>query len=120
VSAQRYVSVLISDKSADTFMKDNLHLKIHKKMVGHDKLYGTTTMGTRGQVVIPADARKDLNLKPGDHLLVMGKFGKVLGFVKADQMESFIKTIMDNLAGSGMEKAAGEYIKEFMEGINKS
>jgi len=100
--------------------EDSLHLKIRKKMAGRDKLYGTTTMGVRGQVVIPADARKDLNLKPGDHLLVMGKFGKVLGFIKADQMENFIKTIMDNLAGSGMEKDAGEYIKKFMGKIYKS
>ena len=29
-------------------------------------IYGTVKVGDRGQVVIPADARKDLNLKPGD------------------------------------------------------
>ena len=88
--------------TASNGVKESLHLKIHKKMTSQDKLYGTATVGARGQVVIPAEARKDLGISPGDHLLVMGKFGKVLGLIKADQMENFIKTIMDNLAGSGV------------------
>lgn len=66
---------------------------IHKR----DKMYGTTTMGARGQVVIPAQARKDLNLKPGDQLLVMGKFGKVLGLMKAEQLTEVIDTIMESV-----------------------
>ena len=32
--------------------------------------YGAVTIGERGQVVIPADARKRLGLEPGDKLLV--------------------------------------------------
>lgn len=79
----------------------------------HDKMYGTTTMGTRGQVVIPAEARKDLKLKPGDQLMVMGKFGKVLGFIKADQLSEFVDAIMEHIPSS-MEKGALErHIKNF-------
>ena len=38
----------------------------------HDKkLYGTATVGTKGQVVIPADAREALGIMPGDRLYVM-------------------------------------------------
>ncbi len=66
---------------------------IHK----HDKMYGTTTLGARGQVVIPAQARKDLGLKPGDQLVVMGKFGKVLGLMKADQLSQIVDRIMDSV-----------------------
>jgi AbrB family looped-hinge helix DNA binding protein len=95
-------------------MKESLHLKIHKKMTSHDKLYGTTTVGARGQVVIPADARKDLGLKPGDQLMVMGKFGKALGLIKTDEMESFVKIIMENLSGSGANKEIKEYISKNM------
>ena len=95
-------------------MKDNLHLKIHKKMTSQDKLYGTTTVGARGQVVIPADARKDLGLKPGDQLMVMGKFGKALGLIKAAEMESFVKVIMENLSGGGANKEVKEYISKNM------
>ncbi len=31
---------------------------------------GSVTLGERGQVVIPAEARKEFGLKPGDKLLV--------------------------------------------------
>ena len=34
------------------------------------KLAGTTTVGERGQIVIPADARTELDIKSGDKLLV--------------------------------------------------
>lgn len=93
-------------------MKDNIHLKIHKKMTSRDKLYGTTTMGVRGQVVIPADARKDLGLKPGDQLMVMGKFGKALGLIKTDEMENLVKTIMENFTGSGVGKEVKEHFEK--------
>ena len=83
-------------------------------MTGQDKLYGTTTMGVRGQVVIPAEARKDLGLSPGDQLMVMGKFGKALGLIKTDEMESFVKVIMENLSGSGADREVKEYIKKNM------
>lgn len=84
-------------------------------MISHDKLYGTTTMGARGQVVIPACARKDLSLQPGDQLMVMGKFGKVLGLIKTDQMEGFVKIIMQNFSGSGANKEIKKYIEQHMD-----
>jgi AbrB family looped-hinge helix DNA binding protein len=33
--------------------------------------YGTATVGERGQIVIPAEARGELEISPGDKLLVM-------------------------------------------------
>jgi AbrB family looped-hinge helix DNA binding protein len=36
------------------------------------KFYGSVTVSERGQIVIPADARKDFNIKTGDKLLVFG------------------------------------------------
>lgn len=36
-----------------------------------DAFYGSSTIGERGQVVIPAEARQDLGLKPGDKVLFM-------------------------------------------------
>ncbi|MBL8160305.1 AbrB/MazE/SpoVT family DNA-binding domain-containing protein [Candidatus Saccharibacteria bacterium] len=36
-------------------------------------LYGVATVGAKGQVVIPADAREQMNIKPGDKLIVFGK-----------------------------------------------
>lgn len=98
-------------------MKNDLHKKIHKKFQAQDRFYGTTTMGARGQVVIPAAARKELKLNPGDQLVVMGKFGKVLGLMKTDAMADFVETIMKNLAGSGMES---EFKKHFESTYGKA
>ena len=36
------------------------------------KVYGTTTLGERGQVVIPAAARSAMGLQKGDKLIVIG------------------------------------------------
>ena len=37
-----------------------------------EHFYGTATVGDRGQVVIPAAARKKYGVIPGDKMLVMG------------------------------------------------
>ncbi len=34
--------------------------------------YGTVTVGERGQIVVPAQARADFDINPGDKLLVFG------------------------------------------------
>lgn len=41
--------------------------------MGCDKMpfYGAVTVGERGQIVIPAEARAALNLQPGEKLLVL-------------------------------------------------
>lgn len=36
-----------------------------------DCFYGSVTVGERGQIVIPADARSDMGIQPGDKVLVM-------------------------------------------------
>lgn len=36
------------------------------------KFYGSVTVGERGQIVIPADARRDFGVAAGDKLLVFG------------------------------------------------
>ena len=35
-------------------------------------LYGMVKVGEKGQIVIPADARKTFGIKPGDSLLMLG------------------------------------------------
>ncbi len=61
----------------------------------HDKkLYGTATVGTKGQIVIPADARDELGLKPGDKLYIAGSPSKkVLFCLGEDQLREMIATL---------------------------
>lgn len=66
---------------------------MHKK-----KLYGTATVGTKGQVVIPADARDEMGIVPGDRLYVVGAPEKSwLGFIKEEQLRQIVDHITDGL-----------------------
>ncbi len=44
------------------------------------KFYGSVTVSDRGQIVIPAEARKDFNIKTGDKLLVFGDLNQGIAF----------------------------------------
>lgn len=65
----------------------------------HDKkLYGTATVGTKGQVVIPAEAREELDIQTGDRLYVVGsEKGKFVGFIKEEQLRKMIDHLTDNV-----------------------
>jgi len=65
----------------------------------HDKkLYGTATVGTKGQVVIPADAREALNIQPGDRMYVVGsEKAQWVGFLKEDQLRALVESLTDNI-----------------------
>lgn len=62
------------------------------------KLYGTATVGTKGQVVIPADAREELGIKSGDRLYVVGsEKGKFVGFIKEEQLREIVGRLTDDI-----------------------
>lgn len=56
------------------------------------KLYGTATVGTKGQVVIPADARNECAITPGDRLYVIGLAHQhqAIGLIKEDYLREMI------------------------------
>jgi AbrB family looped-hinge helix DNA binding protein len=55
------------------------------------KFYGSTTVGERGQVVIPAEARRDFEITPATKLLVFGHQGHGgLMLTKAESISEFI------------------------------
>jgi AbrB family looped-hinge helix DNA binding protein len=68
--------------------------------------YGTATLGEKGQVVIPAEARKALNLKKGEKLLVFGVGEDLLSFSKIAHLEKFASHL------AGRLKAIREIIKK--------
>lgn len=62
------------------------------------KLYGTATVGTKGQVVIPAAAREELHIHEGDRLYALGsKKGEWIGFIKEDKLADLVGHLMDNV-----------------------
>jgi AbrB family looped-hinge helix DNA binding protein len=58
------------------------------------KLYGTATVGTKGQIVIPATAREELGINTGDRLYVIGSpAAGIVALLKEDKLEKFIEKL---------------------------
>lgn len=54
--------------------------------------FGIVTVGDKGQIVIPAKARKIFDINPGDHLVVLGDEGQGIAIMKEqDVFEHLIK-----------------------------
>ncbi len=47
-------------------------------------IFGTVTVGEKGQIVIPAKARKIFNIKPGDSIMVLGDIEQGLALINAN------------------------------------
>ncbi len=63
-----------------------------------DCFFGTVNVGERGQVVIPAEARKKLDIQTGDKLVVMGHPAKQgLMMVKMGAMREFLDDLATKL-----------------------
>lgn len=64
-----------------------------------ESCFGTITVGERGQIVIPSDARKKLGINPGDKLII-GRHPVANGLVifKIDSMRNFFRFMLDDLA----------------------
>ena len=91
------------------------------EMEGHmaPKFYGATTIGERGQVVIPAEARRDLDLTPSTKLLVFGSKDK--GGIMITKAESFAEFLtkaigmlsrFEEVLRADIEPKGGEEVKE--------
>ncbi len=84
----------------------------------HGKFYGSAVVGERGQIVIPAEAREELSIEPGEKMLVLGnRHTKMVVLMKADVMgrfadmmfrkSQFFEEMMD-FGDSGTDRAAGK------------
>jgi AbrB family looped-hinge helix DNA binding protein len=51
--------------------------------------YGSTTIGEKGQVVIPAKARKMMDIAKGEKLLVFGLEKDMVVLIKLSNLEKF-------------------------------
>lgn len=87
----------------DITVDDLLHFNGEGKDVGiapkGKYIFGTTTLGERGQVVIPKQARDIFNFKAGDMLVVLGDEtpgSQGIALVPADTFMSAAKEILDN------------------------
>jgi AbrB family looped-hinge helix DNA binding protein len=64
------------------------------------RFYGIVTVGERGQIVIPQEAREEFEIKAKDKLVVVGAGLKRGGLmiIKAEAMNRFISRHIDELS----------------------
>ncbi|MDR1432550.1 MAG: AbrB/MazE/SpoVT family DNA-binding domain-containing protein [Propionibacteriaceae bacterium] len=76
------------------------------------KMYGAATVGERGQLAIPADARRELSINPGDKMVVFGnRLNGAVILIKADIFEDFADFFMTKL--NKLEQHAQEFFGAF-------
>lgn len=57
-------------------------------------IFGTVKVGEKGQIVIPKEARKIFDIKPGDTLLILGDEEQGIAIVKNDVFKNFAYDIL--------------------------
>lgn len=61
------------------------------------QFYGSATVGEKGQIVIPQEARKNMKLKKGDRLLVFGMDEDMLAVAKLSHIEKITSHLSKKL-----------------------
>ena len=57
------------------------------------KFAWTATVGTKGQIVIPKEARVVFDIHPGDHLLILADVKQGLAIPRKETFEEYMKKI---------------------------
>lgn len=75
-------------------------------MKNFGKFFGSTTIGKKGQLVIPMETRKEMAWKEGDKLLVFGLENGMVVITKLDQVKDLANRLEEKM------KAVKQYIKK--------
>lgn len=59
-------------------------------------IFGVVKVGDKGQIVIPKDARKQYDIKPGDALILLGD-ANGMALVKTEIFNDFVGQVMEGL-----------------------
>ncbi|MBC7286806.1 MAG: AbrB/MazE/SpoVT family DNA-binding domain-containing protein [Armatimonadetes bacterium] len=63
---------------------------------GRPVVYGVVTVGERGQIVIPAEARRELGIAPGDKVIVLAVHpGRALTIAPIHDVQRFLNVLQE-------------------------
>jgi AbrB family looped-hinge helix DNA binding protein len=82
-------------RSGSNFVSQNLGENMNGTI--KNKIYGSATVGERGQIVIPADIRKSFSIKPGDKLMVFAK-SEMIGLIPMEEFSHFLDQASEALS----------------------
>lgn len=60
--------------------------------------YGSVTVGEKGQIVVPAEARQSLKLKKGEKLMVFGVDDETFCVMKPSKLDAYTKALAEKMA----------------------
>ena len=69
-------------------------------MSNFPKFYGKVPVGTKGQIVIPAEARKAMNINPGDNVIIISgppHHEKAVSIIPEVEFNKFLKFFEDHV-----------------------
>ena len=85
----------------------NINNEMHKF-----KVFGSMVVSPRGQVVIPANARKELKINTGDTLLACGApHGEGIMLLKVEAVERILSVMSEQL------DTIGKLVKDYRAGM---
>ena len=87
VSRQTLFGVTVDDL-INYEKKDSLGLEVPPK---GKHIFGMVKVGEKGQIVIPAKARKIFDIKPGDNLIVLGDERQGIALIKEKGLLDLLK-----------------------------
>lgn len=64
------------------------------------RFYGKATIGSKGQIVIPAEVRKEMNLNPGDSVIIFSApndMQRSMLIVAEDEFNKLLKSLEEHL-----------------------
>jgi len=73
------------------------------------KFYGKVPVGTKGQIVIPAEARKIMNINPGDNVIIISgppHHNRIVSIIPEDEFAKFLKFFEEQV--SNLKKVVSE------------
>lgn len=65
----------------------------------NDKFIWTAKIGSKGQIVIPKEARDIFNMKTGDIIILFGDISRGIALAKYDDYSDFIDQIFESKKG---------------------
>lgn len=82
--------------------------KKNKGMSNGPKFYGKVPVGTKGQIVIPAEARREMGINPGDNVIIISgppHQSKMISVVPEEAFSSFLQFFERHI--NNLKKAVG-------------
>jgi AbrB family looped-hinge helix DNA binding protein len=70
-------------------------------MKGSPKFFGKALVGSKGQIVIPVEARKALEIKPGDNVMIISgppHHKKMISIIPEGEFNEFLKLLEGHLS----------------------